>query len=272
MSDKEEYKDFLIKENLSRIKNKIIVLSCKGGVGKSTIATNISYGFAIKGFKTAIFDIDMHGPSIPKMIGNECVNLEEKNEDGRSKPYKVLENLYALSMGFFLKNTDDPLIWRGPIKVGLLKKFFSDIYWPELDLLVIDSPPGTGDEIISLFNIIGNIDGAIIVSTPQDISMIDVSKSVKFCKMFNIKILGIIENMSYFECPNCKNRIKVFDGNASEKLKELYGLEILGELPLDPDISKCSDIGRPYIYDFGKKEGGIIFSNIVNKLIEKIYI
>lgn len=265
-----DYRDILIKENISRIKNKIIILSGKGGVGKSTVAVNLAYGFAIKGFKTGILDIDLHGPSVAKMIGIESVVLEKNMEDGRYLPYKVLENLYALSLAFFLKKSDEPIVWRGPLKMGAIKQFLSDIYWPELDILIIDSPPGTGDEPLSMIQLINNIDGAVIVTTPQDISHLDVSKSVNFCKMLNLKIFGIVENMAYFICPHCTQKINIFEGEAAKKLKEVYGVEILGQLPIDTDISRSSDNGRPYIYDFGKKEGAQIFEKIVENLIHKI--
>jgi Mrp family chromosome partitioning ATPase len=270
MNNNVDYRDILLKDNLSRIKNKVIVLSGKGGVGKSTVAVNLAYGFAIRGFKTGLLDVDLHGPSIAKMTNIENITTLEKSKDGRFYPIRVVENLYVLSIATFLKNSDDPVIWRGPLKMGAIKQFLTDIYWPEIDVLVIDCPPGTGDEPLSVVQLIGSLDGAIIVTTPQDVSMLDVSKSIRFCQTLDLKILGVIENMSYFVCPHCNNKVNIFEGKASKNLSEKYNIDVIGKVPIDPDISKSSDSGRPYIYDFAKKEGGIVFGNIVEKIIDKI--
>lgn len=197
----ESQKEF--SQKLSSIKHKLLVLSGKGGVGKSTVATQIALQLAKKGYEVGLLDIDLCGPSIPKMLNLQNSEVHSSN-DGWSPVY-VNDNLGVMSIGFLLNNQDDAIIWRGPRKTGLIKQFILDVDWGNLDFLIIDTPPGTSDEHISIaqFLNMNQDDGALIVTTPQEVSLIDVKKEVNFCQKSKINVVGVIENMSYFECPNC---------------------------------------------------------------------
>jgi Mrp family chromosome partitioning ATPase len=258
-----------LKNTLSKIRKKILVLSGKGGVGKSTVSVNVAFGLAIKGFKVGILDIDIHGPSIAKMTGIEGKVFSEFGEDGRPMPIKIAENLWAMTIASLLKNPDDPIIWRGPLKMGAIKQFLGDIAWPELDYLVIDSPPGTGDEPLTIVQLIGEVDGAIVVTTPQDVALIDVRRTVRFCEQLKVPILGIVENMSAFKCPHCGKPIDIFKGIGAEVIAKDYNIDILGKIPIDPNIVESTDKGIPYIYHYAKIEGGKAFDEIVEKVINK---
>ncbi len=263
-------KDIHLKDNIDRIKNKIVVFSGKGGVGKSTVAVNLAYGLALNGKKVGIMDVDMHGPSIAKMLGIEGKKLGGPKSDDRPTPIKVHENLWALSIATFLPDVDEPVIWRGPLKNGAIKQFMQDIEWPELDYMIIDCPPGTGDEILSVAQILKNVNGSVIVSTPQDISFLDARKTIKFSKKMNIPILGIVENMAYLICPKCGEKIEIFAGNGAKKASKDFDVDILGSIPIDPNIVKTGDTGRPYIYDYNKlpaaKEMNVVVEKIINKM------
>lgn len=239
-----------LKKNISGIKNIIIVLSGKGGVGKSTISANLAFSLALNGKKTAILDTDLHGPSIPKLLNIE--NKEPQFLNDRIIPVKVSDNLLALSSGMLAKDENQPFIWRGPMKMGVIKQFLKDTEWGELDYLIIDSPPGTGDEPLSVIQLIPNITGAVIVTTPQDISLSDVKRSITFCKDLNVNILGVVENMSGFYCPECKTLHNIFKSGGAEKLN----IEILAKLPLDPETVELSDQGKPFVY-FAKEQNSV---------------
>jgi len=256
-----------LKDNLARIKHKIVVISGKGGVGKSTISVNLAYGLALQGKKVGILDVDIHGPSIAKMLGIEDKKLEISEDGVRAKPIRVVNNLYAVTLASMLQNPDEPVIWRGPLKMGAIKQFLSDIKWPELDYLVVDCPPGTGDEPLSAIQIIGDMDGAIIVSTPQDVALLDARKSIRFAQMLKVPVLGLIENMAGFKCPHCGETIDIFAGNGVKKAAEDFGAEILGSIPIDPTIVNTGDEGRPYIYDYGKMDGAKVMQEITRKVI-----
>ena len=194
----EENKDAIIKANLDKIKHSIIVMSGKGGVGKSFVAVNLAYGLALQGKKVGLLDVDIHGPSIAKLTNIEGVPLPINEETGRPMPIKALSNLSVLTVASILSSEDSAIIWRGPMKMALIKQFFSDFDWEELDYLIVDCPPGTGDEPLSVIQTIGKMDGAVIVTTPQDLSVLDVKKSVDFALKMELPILGIVENMKYF--------------------------------------------------------------------------
>ena len=198
--DEEEKRE--LKENLDKIGHKIIVLSGKGGVGKSTVAVNIAVSLSQRGLKVGLLDIDIHGPSIPKLLGIEDEKLYG-SELGKLMPIVYGESMKVISIGFLVGKTDDAVIWRGPLKYGAIMQFLKDVSWGELDYLIIDSPPGTGDEPLSVCQLIENPDGAIVVTTPQDLAVIDVRKSITFCNKLNMPILGVIENMNGFVCPHC---------------------------------------------------------------------
>lgn len=230
-----------IKQNLKNIKNKILVMSGKGGVGKSTIASNLASYLASNSKTTGLLDIDIHGPSIPKLLG--LVNIEINIENDRIIPIEYNDFLKVMSIGFFLKLDSDAVIWRGPKKYSLIKQFLKDVEWNDLDNLIVDCPPGTGDELLAIVQLMENMKGAIIVTTPQDLSLIDVKKSISFCRELNVPILGIIENMSGFICPECKTKIDIFKSGGGENLAKEMDVPYLGSIPIFPQIVKNSDEG-----------------------------
>jgi len=230
-----------IKKNLNQIKQVIVVLSGKGGVGKSTVSTNLALTLAQQGHKVGLLDSDMHGPTIPTMLGLENTRIMQSS-DGL-KPVQATKNLKVLSMGFLIKNLDDAIIWRGPMKMGAIKQLIGDFSWGELDYLIIDLPPGTGDEPLSIAQIITKITGAIIVTTPQDVALVSVRKSITFVNKLKIPAIGIIENMSGFTCPHCGEHIDIFKSGGGKKAAEDYNLSFLGSIPLDPSIVETGDSG-----------------------------
>jgi ATP-binding protein involved in chromosome partitioning len=233
--------DEAIKKNLNQIKQVIVVLSGKGGVGKSTVSTNLALTLSQQGKKVGLLDSDIHGPTIPTMLGLSNRRITQTT-DGL-KPIKATENLQVLSMGFLIENQDDAIIWRGPMKMGAIKQLIGDFNWGALDYLIIDLPPGTGDEPLSIAQIIPKITGAIIVTTPQDVALVSVRKSITFVNKIKIPILGIIENMSGFTCPHCKKQIDIFKNGGGKKAADEFNLSFLGSIPLDPTIVETGDTG-----------------------------
>jgi ATP-binding protein involved in chromosome partitioning len=262
--------DKRLQGNLDRIKHKLIVISGKGGVGKSTVAVNVAYGIAMQGMKVGILDVDIHGPSIAKMLGIEGKRLEMPEKGKFPPPVKVTENLYALTIATLIENPDEPIIWRGPLKIGAIKQFMQDIEWPELDYLIVDSPPGTGDEPLSVVQTLKDVDGSIIVSTPQDVALLDARKTIKFSQKMNVPVLGIVENMSTFVCPHCNEKIDIFTGMGVEKAAKDFNVKILGKVPIDTDIVKSGDTGRSYLKEFAKSVSALEFQKIVKKIIDNI--
>ncbi len=258
-----------LEATLKRIKHKIVVLSGKGGVGKSTVAVNLAYGLALSGRTVGLIDTDLHGPSLAKMLGIEGRRFE-MNEDGLPGPIRVHDNLFAVSIASMLPNEDEPVIWRGPLKMGAIRQFLEEIAWPELDYLIADCPPGTGDEPLSIVQLMGKVDGSVIVSTPQDVAFLDARKTINFSHKLTMPVLGIIENMASFVCPHCGKPISIFEGDGVKRAAMDFGVDILGSIPIDPDIAKSSDAGRPYIYDFGKMDGAKAMQEITEKIIVKV--
>jgi ATP-binding protein involved in chromosome partitioning len=235
------HNDVKTTENLAKMKHKIMVLSGKGGVGKSTVAAHLALALAEKKYKVGLLDVDIHGPSIPKILGIEN-RRPEMSEQGMS-PVDVLPNLKVMSMSFFLPDSDSPIIWRGPVKMGVIKQFISDVLWGELDYLIVDLPPGTGDEPLSIAQMIPDSDGAVIVTTPQEVAIVSVRKSVNFVRKMNIPIVGIIENMSGFTCPHCSKTVDIFKTGGGYKAAMDFMIPFLGKIPLDPSIVEHGDRG-----------------------------
>ena len=256
--------DKRLKERMSRVKHKLIVISGKGGVGKSTVAVNLAYGLAVKGNKVGILDVDIHGPNIAKMLGIEGKRLI--GSDSGIEPMKVLANLKAVSLALLFEDKDQPIIWRGPLKMITIKQFLADVNWGELDYLVVDSPPGTGDEPLSVCQLIPEINGAIVVTTPQDVAILDSRKSVVFAKELKMPVIGIIENMSSFLCPHCKKEIDLFGTGGGEKSAHDLKVPFLGRIPLEPEMVRFGDSGRPYIHFQSRTQT----ANIMNQILEKI--
>lgn len=239
---------------------KIAVMSGKGVVGKSTVAANLAFALA-QNHKTGLFDADIHGPSIPKMLGLEDVKGLAEAEEGKFKPVEI-RNLKVFSIGFLLPSSDTPVIWRGPIKHGFIKQGLEQVDW-NAEYLIIDLPPGTGDEALSVIQV-AKPDGAIIVTTPQDIALEDVRKAIRFAEKSELPVIGIVENMSGLVCPHCSKIINVFGKGGGKKLSTEMGIPLLGEIPLDPDVTASGDRGRPVVETGGKT------SEMFNKIAESI--
>jgi len=267
----ESQQDFLdrqmLMQRMCKIKNKILVLSGKGGVGKSTVAVNLAMALALKGKKVGLLDADIHGPSIPKLLNLESAKISVSNNTIFPIIYDNI--LKVMSIGFFLENRDDAVIWRGPRKFGLIKQFLKDVDWGELDYLIFDLPPGTGDEPLSICQLIEKPDGAVIVTTPQSIAISDVRKSVNFCRELDLPILGVIENMSGFICPKCGELTYIFSHGGAKKMAEEMKIPFLGEIPLDPNIVKKCDSGNPFISQNNNSHASIAFNNIIQLIIKK---
>ena len=253
-----------LKTNLSRIRNKLIVLSGKGGVGKTTVAVNVAYGLAVKGHRVGILDVDIHGPNVVKMLGIEGRRLEDSRLG--IEPVDILPNLKAVSIALMMDNPDTPIVWRGPLKMVAIKQFLSDVNWGKLDYLIIDSPPGTGDEPLSACQLISDMDGAIVVTTPQDVAILDSRKSVQFAKELKIPIVGIVENMSGFICPYCQKEIDLFGTGGGEKIAYDLKVPFLGRIPVEAEMVKSGDSGKPLV---GFKSESST-AKIVGEIIEKI--
>ncbi len=227
------------------VKHVILVLSGKGGVGKSTVSTNLAYALAAHGRMVGLLDLDIHGPNIPKMLGIEDQRpavLEKTME-----PVHVMGTLAVMSMAFLLPDTSTPVIWRGPMKMSVIQQFLNEVNWGSLDYLVVDLPPGTGDEALSIIQLAPNVQGAVIVTTPQDVSVLDAVKAVKFIEKLDLPVIGIIENMSGMVCPHCGDTIDLFGRGGGEKAARELGVPFLGSIPLDPAMVKAGDEGRPYV-------------------------
>ncbi|RKY36485.1 MAG: ATP-binding protein [Candidatus Omnitrophota bacterium] len=254
-----------LKNCLSKIKNKIIVFSGKGGVGKTTVAVNLAYELAVKEYKVGILDVDIHGANITKMLGIEGKKLIWS--DSGIEPVAVLPNLKAVSIDLLMESSDQPVIWRGPLKMSAIRQFLSDVNWGELDYLIVDSPPGTGDEPLSVCQLIPDLNGAIVVTTPQDVAILDSRKSILFAKQLKIPVLGVIENMSGLKCPHCGKFIELFGKGGGEKVAFDLAVPFLERIPLDPEIVTFSDSGQPFIHFKKNSSTAKIMSEIVDKIV-----
>ncbi len=237
----EEFQDRRkLRSRLCRIAHKVVVLSGKGGVGKSTVAVSLAAALLRSGMRVGLLDIDIHGPSIPTMLGLE----REKIQGGEDGLVPVdLDGLKVMSLGFLLGDPDDAVIWRGPMKMGVIKQFLTDVAWGDLDCLVIDSPPGTGDEPLSVCQLIGTLDGAVIVTTPQRVAAVDVRKSITFCRQLGVPVLGVVENMSGFVCPQCGEVTQILPSGGGKRIAEDMRVPFLGAVPMDPGIAAAGDRG-----------------------------
>jgi Mrp family chromosome partitioning ATPase len=243
---KKEDKDKILNDRMSRIKHKIIVMSGKGGVGKTSVSVNLSYALAQAGREVGLVDIDLHGPNIAKMLGVEGKGLGGSS-DGGIEPVRVLPNLKATSISFAIPSSDHPIIWRGPMKASAIRQFLEEVNWGDLDFLIIDSPPGTGDEPLSACQLIPNVSGAVIVTTPQDVAILDARKSVFFARQLQIPVIGIIENMSGFVCPHCGKETAIFKKGGGERAAKDLGVPFLGRIPFDPRLVELADEGTPFV-------------------------
>lgn len=246
--DKHAMQDAEITERLSHIKNKILVMSGKGGVGKSSIAAYLAVLLAKKGYKVGLMDVDLHGPSIPRLLGLKG-SIQPSSISGKAIPVQFMPNMHVISIESLMgDNKDAATIWRGPLKIGVIRQFISDMEWPDLDYLIIDSPPGTGDEPLTVAQTIPDAK-ALVVTTPQEISLADVRKSINFCRQVKMEILGLVENMSGLTCPHCHQSIDLFKSNGGEIMAKKEGLRLLARLPLEPEVVKKGDIGELPVLD-----------------------
>ncbi|HNT88330.1 MAG TPA: iron-sulfur cluster carrier protein MrpORP [Candidatus Hydrogenedentes bacterium] len=254
----------ILAQRLDRIAHKILVLSGKGGVGKSTVAVNLAVSLSLAGRRVGLLDVDIHGPSIPKMLRLEGAAV--LSEGGAIIPIEV-GAMKVLSLGFFLHSPDDAVIWRGPMKMGVIKQFLKDCEWGDLDYLVIDSPPGTGDEPLSVCQLIENADGAVIVTTPQDVSVADVRRSISFCRSLRLPVLGVIENMSGFVCPHCGEVTNIFKVGGGERMADEMNVPFLGRIPLDSQVGEACDAGAPYVYHYAQTETAKAFEHVMQPIL-----
>ncbi|MCQ2378031.1 MAG: Mrp/NBP35 family ATP-binding protein [Victivallaceae bacterium] len=240
-------------------------MSGKGGVGKSTVAVNLALSFALQGKKVGLLDVDIHGPSVPKMLKLESYRPEVSGA-GKMLPAEI-GSLKVVSIGFLLESPDSAVVWRGPMKISAINQFITDVEWGTLDALVVDAPPGTGDEPLTACQLLaGENAEAVIVTTPQQISATDVAKSLTFCRELKLNVAGIVENMSTFVCPCCGKETAIFSSGAGEELAERFGVPLLGKLPIDPIICQGGDEGTPFIRRFAASPTAAAFAKIVEKL------
>ena len=254
-----------LQDNLRDVKHKIIVLSGKGGVGKSTVATNIAVSLSLRGKTVGLMDVDIHGPSIPKMLGLEGSPLRGSEEG--MLPVQYSDGLKVMSIGFILRDEKNAVIWRAPLKHSMIRQFLTDVRWGELDYLIVDSPPGTGDEPISLAQLLEKPDGGIIVTTPQEVALTDVRKAITFCRQVSLPILGVVENMSGFVCPHCGQTVDIFKRGGGEAMAKEMGLPFLGRIPLEPKIVETADDGKPFYQYFKDTLAAKSFDTVIEPLL-----
>lgn len=258
--EKEAHEQKRLEATMAQVKYKFMILSGKGGVGKSSVAVNLAATLAREGYQVGILDADIHGPNIPKMTGVEDKRLVG-SEDGLL-PIPTAMGVKVISIAFLLRNKDDAVIWRGPLKHSIIKQFLGEVFWGALDYLIIDLPPGTGDEALSTAHLIKSVDGAIIVTTPQDVALLDARKSVTFCRQINIPLVGVVENMSGLLCPHCAQQIDLFKIGGGEKAALEMKLPFLGRIPLDPGIVISTDDGIPFVTNNGDSKVAEAFRQI----------
>jgi ATP-binding protein involved in chromosome partitioning len=247
------------------VKHVIMVLSGKGGVGKSTVSVNLAYALSAHGKKVGLLDLDMHGPNIPKMLGLEEHKLQVMGD--RIEPVHVTGNLSVMSMAFLLPDTSTPIIWRGPMKMAAIQQFLAEVNWGTLDYLVVDLPPGTGDEALTIAQLAPNVRGAVIVTTPQDVATLDARKSAKFIEKLGLPVIGVIENMSGMLCPHCGGEIDLFGKGGGKKIAEELNVPFLGSIPLDIEMRKAGDEGRPFIIRRGDSPTWKSVDKVMEELI-----
>ncbi len=260
-----EEQDERIREKLRNIDNKIMVMSGKGGVGKSTVAINLAIGLSLENYYVGLLDVDLHGPNVPKMLGIEKGELQQR-PDGTVGPVYYSPNLKFMSIEPLLPKKDSAVIWRGPLKTSAIRQFVYEIEWGKLDYLIIDAPPGTGDEPMTVAQTIPDA-YAVVVTTPQEVSLLDVRKSINFCKQINMPVLGIVENMSGMICPHCGKAIDIFKKGGGEKLAKELDIPFLGRIPVDPRIVTTGDAGRPIIASYPNSHTADAFQKIGRNVI-----
>ena len=260
--DKAE-QDASVDRSLKKIKNKLIVLSGKGGVGKTSVSVNLAIALANKGFNVGVMDVDLHGPDVPRMLGLKGMLGMSKNN--KLDPMKYSNNLKVVSIESLIASKDDAIIWRGPLKYSAIRQFIGEVEWGELDYLIIDSPHGTGDEPLTIAQTISDAK-AIIVTTPQEVSLADVRKSINFCKTLKMEIIGLIENMSGFACPHCNKMVDLFGSGGGEKTAIAAGIEFLVRIPFDHNVVSCGDNGVSLQEKYSDSYASKSFAELAEKI------
>ena len=257
-----------LQDTLNQIKHIIIVMSGKGGVGKSTVSSNLAATLSMQGYMTGIMDVDITGPNIPKMFGVEDEKLHVVDE--KLIPVTVPPSMKLMSMAFLLPDKDSPVMWRGPVKMGAIKQFIEDVNWGYLDYLIVDMPPGTGDEALSIVQLMPKADGMIIVTTPQDVALLDSRKSLRFGAETRIPIIGIIENMSGFVCPHCGEVTNIFKSGGGEAAAKELNVQFLGKVPIEPGVVDAGDSGMPVVLKYPESASAKAFGAIVDKVVKTV--
>jgi ATP-binding protein involved in chromosome partitioning len=253
-------------ETIKNISNVVVVMSGKGGVGKSTVSANLAVELSQRGFQVGLVDADMHGPDIPQMLGL----VDDKpvmDEDKKIVPVRYSNNLKVISIEYFLPSRDTPVIWRGALKHKMIEQFIKDIAWGTLDFLIFDLPPGTGDEPLSIIQIIPKITGFVVVGTPQEVAMLDVKKAINFAKQLNAPVIGLIENMSGFVCPYCGKTTYIFKSGTGEKISKEFGINFLGSIPMESTVVEDGDDGTPMVVSHPESNSSKSFRNIVDGIL-----
>ena len=255
-----------VRENMGKVKYKIAVISGKGGVGKSTFTVNLAIAFAAKGHmdRVGILDADFHGPSVPKMLGVRGQMIQ--SDDGGILPVVGPLGIRIVSTEFILPDEKTPVIWRGPLKMNAIRDFLSEIAWGELDFLLIDLPPGTGDEPLSVAQLLPDLDGVVVLTIPSQVSQLVVKQSVNFARRLNLPVIGIVENMSGFICPNCGAKVDIFQTGGGKKIAEELNIPFLGSIPIDQRICEDADNGKPFVLEHKDSPATEAFMEIVDKI------
>jgi len=253
----------VLQARMAQVKHTVIVMSGKGGVGKTTVAANLAVALSMQDLDVGLMDADIHGPNIPKILGIE--DKRPEIEGSTFLPVHVTPRLKAMSIGFLLPSRDSSVIWRGPMKVNVLRQFIADVEWGELDYMIVDLPPGTGDEALSVVQLMGKLDGSIIVTTPQELALLDSRKAVNFSRILRVPVIGIIENMSGFVCPHCGKEVNIFKYGGGERAARELDVPFLGRVPLDPQMVEAADNGTPFVLQQGSRVRQA-FEEIVEKV------
>ena len=261
--------DMAINKSLGKIKNKILVMSGKGGVGKSTVAVNLALGLARRGHKVGLMDVDLHGPDVCRMLNLNGKLEPPKNKTDLIPPLVYNDNVKVVSLEYMMKDRDDAIIWRGPLKIQAIRQFIADMDWGELDYLVVDAPPGTGDEPLSVAQTIPGVQ-AVVVTTPQAVALADVRKSINFCKTVEMPIVGVVENMSGFICPHCNETVDIFSSGGGEKTARDFDLPFLGKVPMDPRVVVAGDTGQPYLSSDEETPATKAFAEVVEAVEKRL--
>lgn len=259
--------DMRMQRNLKHIKNKIVVMSGKGGVGKSTFAVNLAVGLALAGKSVGLIDVDVHGPSVPRLLGLQDAQLHI--EDNAIQPVSWSKSLHVMSLGFLINDPDKAVIWRGPVKAGFIRQLLTDVAWPDLDYLIADCPPGTGDEPLSVLQILGADTKSLIVTTPQAVAIDDVRRSINFCRDLESPIVGLVENMSGIVCSQCGHIEDLFGRGGGEALAKEAKIHFLGAVPLDPQVVRAGDKGIVYVQSSPNSPAAVAMNSVVEEVVRQ---